>query len=99
MAKYTYIPTNKASSVSILETNARAHVKITSLYLKERFGAPTIKYKANDEAEAASEWVFTDKSNKPFTVHIVKGQGSISALESARDLEVQDFMFWVTNKK
>lgn len=99
MAKYTYIPTNKASTINVLDTSTRAHVKMTSLYLKERFGAPTIKYKATDEAESASEWIFTDKDNKPFTVYVIKGHANILARDIARDLEVQDFIFWVSNKK
>lgn len=99
MAKYSYIPSNKASTVSILDTSSRAHIKVTSLYLKERFGAPTLKYKANEEEDSAMEWVFLDKDNKPFTIYVVKGSGSVNAKDDARDLEVQDFMFWATNKK
>jgi len=99
MAKYTSIKPINSDSISILDTSARAHIKMTSLYLKGRFGEPTLKYKATEKVDSALEWVFVDKDNKPFTVYVIKGQASIGALEKAKDMEVQDFIFWVSNKK
>ena len=100
MTKYTYIPPNQPTTDDlILLTNNRANLKITTLYLKDRFGVPTVKHKATDTTESGHEWVFVDKDNIPFTVYANKGIGVVYALDATKDLEVQDFLFWVSNKK